>query len=323
VSSAIGLGCLGFTGAYGRAGLDRAVPVIRVALDLGITLLDLADFYSGGAIEEQVAAAVAGRRDEALIATRGGLRFTRAGQVTRADGSPSYLKAACEASLRRLGTNHIDLYFLAKVDPRVPIEESVGALAELVRAGKVRHIGLPAIPRDMLRRAYAEHRIAAVAGEYSLWERGVENGVLAAARELAIFFLACRPLGRGFLTGRITLSSQLTNGDLRRKDPRFTEESLRRNREILRAAETIASHRDLSMGRLALAWLLAQGDDIVPVPGSCDPTHVEMNASAVRVHLSADECREVAAPFPVSAAALYHLPFPDSGERSSTPRPPC
>ncbi len=300
VSSAIGLGCFGFTGAYGGPGLDRAVSVIRMALDLGITLLDVADFYAGGAVEEQIAAAVAGRHDEVLIATRGGLRFTRVGKVTQTDGSPGYLTAACEASLRRLGTDHIDLYSLAKVDPQVPVEESVGALAQLVRAGKVRHIGLPAIPRDMLRRAYAEHPIAAVAGEYSLWERGVERGVLAAARELAICFLACRPLGRGFLTGQITMRSQLAEGDLRWSDPRFTEESLRRNREILRAAETMASHRDLSTGRLALAWLLAQGDDIVPLPGSCQPTHVEMNASALRVRLSADECREIAALFPLN-----------------------
>ncbi len=204
ISSSIGLGCLGFAGAYGSADRAQSVLVIRLALDLRVTFLAVADFYGGGAVEQIVGDAIADRRDDALIATQGGLHFTDSGRPTRIDGSPKYLKQACDASLKRLKVDHVDLYTLSRPDPRVPIEESVGGIAALVRAGKVRHVGLRGVSAATLRRAHAEYPITAIEGEYSLWERQVETDVLPMARQLGIGFVACSPLGRGFLTGRVT-----------------------------------------------------------------------------------------------------------------------
>jgi len=303
ISSSIGLGCLGFAGAYGSADRAQSVLVIRLALDLRVTFLAVADFYGGGTVEQIVGDAIADRRDDALIATQGGLHFTDSGRPTRIDGSPKYLKQACDASLKRLKVDHVDLYTLSRPDPRVPIEESVGALAELVRAGKVRHIGLRAVSAATLRRAHAEYPITATEDEYSLWERQAEKDVLPTARELGIGFVACSPLGRGFLTGKVTSPRHLAAGDARLDDPRFTPESLARNRNMLSRAEEIAANHNLGVGRLALAWLLAQGKDIVPVPGARQLTHVEMNASTVTVRLTASERKELAAVFPAGAVA--------------------
>jgi len=303
ISSSIGLGCLGFAGAYGSADRAQSVLVIRLALDLRVTFLAVADFYGGGAVEQIVGDAIADRRDDALIATQGGLHFTDSGRPTRIDGSPKYLKQACDASLKRLKVDHVDLYTLSRPDPRVPIEESVGGIAALVRAGKVRHVGLRGVSAATLRRAHAEYPITAIEGEYSLWERQVETDLLPMARQLGIGFVACSPLGRGFLTGRVTSVHHLAANDARIDDPRFKPESLARNRSMLSRAEEIAGHHDLGVGRLALAWLLAQGKDIVPVPAARQLTHLEMNASAVRVRLTANECKELAAVFPVGSVA--------------------
>ncbi len=277
ISSSIGLGCLGFAGAYGSADRAQSVLVIRLALDLRVTFLAVADFYGGGTVEQIVGDAIADRRDDALIATQGGLHFTDSGRPTRIDGSPKYLKQACDASLKRLKVDHVDLYTLSRPDP--------------------------AVSAATLRRAHAEYPITAIEGEYSLWERQVETDVLPMARQLGIGFVACSPLGRGFLTGRVTSVHHLAANDARIDDPRFKPESLARNRSMLSRAEEIAGHHDLGVGRLALAWLLAQGKDIVPVPAARQLTHLEMNASAVRVRLTANECKELAAVFPVGGVA--------------------
>ncbi len=303
VAPAIGLGCLPFTDAYGAAHWDDMIPTIRLAIDMGIGLILVADSYGGGRAERLIGQAVVGRHHETLIATQGGTVLSGDGQIIGIDGSPAHLRRACDASLRRLGVDQLDLYFLAQVDPRVRLDESVGAIAELVHAGKVRYIGLPAVPRTVLRQAHAEHPITAVLGEYSLWQRDAERELLPAARELAVGFLACGPLGRGFLTGRIISADGLGPGDSRRDDPRFRGENVRRNRELLHTAEQIAARRDIGIGRLALAWLLAQGDDIVPVPGTHRRAHVEMNATAVGVRLDSAQCRELAEAFPPGAVA--------------------
>jgi aryl-alcohol dehydrogenase-like predicted oxidoreductase len=299
VASAIGLS----SPAWGAPGVAAAPVTVSLALDLGITLLVLAEFRDGGATERSIGAAVRRRRDDALIVTQTGARFADDGLPRALDGNPASLQRACAASLRRLGLDHIDLFVLGQVDPRVPLAESVGAMAELVTSGKVRYIGLPAVSPELLRAACAEHPIAAVIGEYSLWHRNAERELLPAARELGVGFLACGPLGRGFLTGRVTSAAQLDPRDPRRHDPRFRPASMSANRERLRAAEEIASHRDVGIGRLALAWILAQGDDILPVPTTRHVTHVEMNSSAVDVRLTPAECRDLAGVFPPGAVA--------------------
>jgi aryl-alcohol dehydrogenase-like predicted oxidoreductase len=301
VSSAIGLGCMGFTG-YGEADATDPLATVDLALDMGISLLDMADHYGGGgSVEELVGEAVSGRRDDALIATRGGFRFTDVGRPTRIDGDPAYLRQACDASLRRLGVDSIDLYFLAAVDPDIPIEESIGALSELVSVGKVRYIGLPATSGDVLRRAHAVHPITAVGAEYSLWERRVEDEILPVARALGIGLVACCPLVRGFLTGRVNSREEIERGEFFLNNPGVRQENLPHYRKLLRATEEIAADHDVGIARLALAWLLAQGDDIIPIPGTRRRLHVETNAYAVDIRLSADECSRLDALFPAGA----------------------
>lgn len=303
VSSALGLGCRGFAGSYGSADRTESAQVIRLALDLGVNLLALTDFYGGGTVEQLVGKAIAGRRNEALIATQGGLQYADYGKHARIDGSPEYLKRACDASLGRLGVDCIDLYTLTQADTRVPIEESVGALGDLAQAGKVRYIGLRGVSGSILRRAHAEYPVSAVEGEYSLWEREVEEDLLPTARELAIPFVACSPLGRGFLTGRFRTRRDLAAGDARLADPRFKPGSLASNLKLLNSAEKMAAERDLSMGRLSLAWLLAQGSDIIPVPSTRQRVHMEMNASATRIRLTPGECDRLSALFPAETVA--------------------
>jgi aryl-alcohol dehydrogenase-like predicted oxidoreductase len=302
--SALGLGCLALCGAYGAVDEERALATLRYALDAGVTLLDTADFYAGGASEELVGRAVAGRRDDAVIATRGGVRAPGPGRPpTVVDGSPGYLRSACEASLRRLGVDRIDLYYLGRVDPAVPIEDSVGALAELVLAGKVRHLGLSEADPDQLRRAYAVWPIAALESEYSLWERHVETKIVPTARELGVGLIAHTPLGRGFLTAALSTVDQLGERDIRRNHPRFQGENFAHNRELLTAVERMATDRGVTTGQLALAWLLAQGPDVVPIPGTSRPEHLAQNLAAASIRLDAVDVARLAEYFPIGAAA--------------------
>ncbi|WP_370942160.1 aldo/keto reductase [Amycolatopsis sp. cg5] len=285
--SAIGLGCLGLSGGYGAIGADEAVTAIRHALGRGVTMLDTADFYGGGENERLVARAIAGRRDEVVIATRGGVRAkTPGGPPVVLDGSPGYLRQALEASLRRLGVDTIDLYYLGRVDPQVPVEESVGALGEFAAEGKIRHLGLSEVSAHTLARAHAVHPIAAVESEYSLWERHVESEILPAARELGTGLVAHSPLGKGFLAGLLSSADQLGETDHRRNHPRFQGENFRDNRALLSEAAKIAAGLGITLGRLALAWLLSRGDDIVPIPGSRRITHIDDNTAAVRTRLT-------------------------------------
>ncbi len=297
-SSALGYGTLALTGGYGPVSPDEAVTVVRHALDLGVRLLDTADFYGGGAVEELLGRAVAGRRGEALLATRGGAVFSGPGRPTRFDGTPEFLRKACDASLLRLGVDHIDLYTLARLDPRVPVEESMGGLAELVRAGKVGHVGLSEVPADAIRRAHAVHPVAAVQSEYSLWRRGVEHEVLPTVRELGIGFVAHTPLGRGFLTGSIRDAEALGDGDYRRREERFTTAALHREAGKLDTVTRLAHTRGVTPAQLSLAWLLDRG--VVPLPGSRGTTHLAENVAATGIRLTPAETGDLDAAFPAA-----------------------
>ncbi|RKT55534.1 aldo/keto reductase [Saccharothrix australiensis] len=300
VVAAVGLGCLGLSGGYGAVAGHEAATAIRTALDLGITLLDTADFYGGGENERLVGRAIAGRRDEVVLATRGGVRAAAPGAPpTIVDGAPDSLRAACEASLERLGVDHVDLYYLARADPRVPVEDSVGALAELRAEGKVRHVGLSEVAAGTLRRAAATCTIAALESEYSLWERHVEAEILPTARELGIGLVAHTPLGKGFLTGAHRSPGDLGERDHRRNHPRFREGNFERNRELVEEAAAIAARTGMTPAQLALAWLLSAGPDVVPIPGSRRPEHLRENVRAAALRLdAADRARlaEVFAP---------------------------
>ncbi|WP_103532543.1 aldo/keto reductase [Streptomyces sp. SM11] len=305
--SALGLGSMGMAGAYGAADTAEAVATIRRALDLGITFIDTADFYGPGTAEKIVAQALEGRRDEAVVATKFGMRRPAAGPPF-VDGSPDYVRQACEASLQRMGLDHIDLYYLARLDPKVPVEETVGALAELVAEGKVRHIGLCEVSARTLRRASAVHPIAAVQTELSLWERHVEEEILPACRELGTGFVAYSPLGRGFLTGAFESAEDLAEDDQRRNHPRFQAENFDHNRQLVAAVEELANEKGISLTQLALAWVMAQGNDVVPIPGTRRTSHLEQNAAAADVRLSDEETARLSALFPVGATAGVRYP---------------
>lgn len=307
-TSAIGMGTLALAGGYGPVDRDEAAATIRYALDRGISLIDTADIYGGGAVECLVGEAIRGRRADAVIATRGGGLCTPEGRPIGLDCSPEHLRAACDASLQRLGVDWIDLYYLARVDPAVPVEESVGALADLVAAGKIRYIGLSeASPAD-LRRAVAVHPIAALASEYSLFERGVEAETLPAAQALGVGFVAASPLGRGLLTGQVTTAGQLGERDYRRNHPRFDPEHLDANVALMRRAQEVATTHNVSIVRLVLAWLLAQGAGVVPIPGTRSATHVEMNATAADIVLDEADLRALDQAIPRGAASGARLP---------------
>jgi len=293
---ALGLGCGAFTGKYGPVDKTDIIETVRRAVDVGVRMIDVADFYGGGHLERIVGRAISGHRDRALIATRGGLRFDAAGRPTGVDGRPDALARACDASLRRLAVDSIDLYYLAKIDPRVPVEESVGELGKLVDAGKIGHIGLSDASAEELRRAHAERPITALASEYSLLERGVEAD-LPTVRALGVTLIACRPFARGLLTGRIGSADRLDAADLRRDDRRFRPEYLERIRHMLLAAEELAAEKDVSLARLAVAWLLAQ-PGVVPVPSTRNPLHLEMDVAALNVRLTPAERDRLAAIFP-------------------------
>ena len=287
---AVGLGCMSFSPIYG--GFDGTDPdaVIGRALDLGVTLLDTADIYGPHISERVVGAAIAGRRDEVVLATKFGIVVDPASlAVVGVDGRPERAGEACDGSLARLGVDHIDLYYLHRPDPEVPIEETVGAMAALVEAGKVRHIGLSEASADTLRRAAAVHPISALQTEYSLWSRDIEAEVLPTARELGIALVPYSPLGRGLLTGAIADVDDLAPTDFRRFQPRFQPDAFAANRGSLGPLLEIAATHGVHPGQIALAWVLAQGDDIVPIPGTKRLAHLEQNAAAATVRLDADE----------------------------------
>jgi aryl-alcohol dehydrogenase-like predicted oxidoreductase len=284
--SALGLGCMGMSEFYGTTDDAESIAVIHRALDLGCTFLDTADMYGPFTNERLVGRAIAGRRDEVVVATKFGNERNEDGSWVGINGRPEYVLAACDASLRRLGVDVIDLYYQHRVDTTVPIEETVGAMASLVDAGKVRHLGLSEASADTLRRACAVHPIAALQSEYSLWTRDVESEILPATRELGVGFVAYSPLGRGFLTGRFRSAADLPEGDTRAsRFPRFAEENLAVNLALVERVTELAARKGCTPGQVALAWVLAQGSDIVPIPGTKRRTYLEENLAALDVSL--------------------------------------
>ena len=301
--SAIGLGCMPMSGSYGNADDADGIAAIHRALDLGITLLDTADVYGLGHNEELVGRAIADRRDEVVLATKFGNVRDADGTRRGIRGDCAYVLEACDASLRRLGVDHIDLYYQHRVDPNTPIEETVGALAELVQAGKVRHLGLSEAAPETIRRAHATHPITALQTEYSLWSRDPEAEILPTVRELGIGFVAYSPIGRGFLSGRFRSPDDFPEGDFRGSHPRFQGENFQRNLDLVERVQELAAEKAVTPAQLALAWVLAQGDDVVPIPGTTRVGHLEENVAALDVELTADDLADLEAVFPVGAAA--------------------
>jgi len=306
--SSIGLGCMGMSAFYGSTDEPEALATIDRALELGCTLLDTAELYGPYTNEQLVGKALAGRRDSATVATKFGIRWapTEDNPMRRLiDGSPENVRRSIEESLKRLGTDHVDLYFQHRIDPNTPIEETVGALAELVAEGKVRHIGLSEAAPETIRRAHAVHPLAAVQTEYSLWSRDVEAEVLPTLRELGIGLVAYSPLGRGFLSGRFTSPDELDEGDFRRRQPRFTGDNLEQNQRLVAKLGEIATEKECTTGQLALAWVLAQGDDIVPIPGTKRRAYLEENLGAADVELTSGDLERLDAELPPAAGERY------------------
>lgn len=314
--SAIGLGCMGMSAFYGGRGSEAdAIQVIHHALDAGITLLDTADMYGPHTNEALVGRAIAGRRDDVFLATKFGIRLDPGNPQARGvDGRPEYVAAACEGSLKRLQVETIDLYYQHRVDPAVPIEDTVGAMARLVEQGKVRHIGLSEASAATLRRAHAVHPVTALQSEYSLWSREPEtDGTLAACRELGIGFVPYSPLGRGFLTGTIRTVEDFDADDYRRHSPRFQGENFARNLALVEQVQAIAQDYRVTPGQLALAWVLAQGEDLVPIPGTKRIAYLDENIAALDIDLTADDLARIDAIFPPDAAAGDRYPAASMG----------
>ncbi|HEV8674681.1 MAG TPA: aldo/keto reductase [Methylomirabilota bacterium] len=308
--SALGLGCMSLSGTYGKSDDAQSIAVIHRALALGIDLLDSSDMYGWGHNEELLGQALRGRRRGVVLATKFGQVKSPDGKANLVDGRPEYVPRACDASLKRLGTDVIDLYYQHRVDPKVPIEETVGAMSRLVEQGKVRHLGLCEAAPATIRRAHAVHPLAAVQSEYSLLYRQPAEETLPVCRELGVGFVAYSPLGRGFLTGRIHKPDEIAEDDRKRQHPRFQGDNFAHNRRLVERIEELAGKKGVTPGQLALAWLLAQGEDIVPIPGTKRTKYLEENVGALDVRLDAEDLQRIEEAMPPGAAAGLRYPEP-------------